>query len=259
MPPFSFTKDDFGNFDLVRRIVLYRLAHDPEWRQLDTVWANQGVVEFPGPQGHAARQQFLFMASDVMHRLFVEDIVAPGTDPNNLKLPWFHLTTYGREVLNANSAVPHDPSGYLANLRQITLRPVLLEYAEEAVRCFDSGCFTAAVFFLGVACEALVVEIHSVLKTVKASTRAPVKQKHDELMRLLRNAPNADKAVLPETLDIQLGAAYDMIRRQRNQLGHPQISPPTVDQKQAFTFFMVFPDLVRDIEAFGQYCAQKGL
>ncbi|MFH1085775.1 MAG: hypothetical protein V1772_08450, partial [Chloroflexota bacterium] len=217
------------------------------------------VVAFPRAATGDARKRFVFAANDVVFRLLVQGILAPGRDESNLTLPLFHLTAYGRQVLACSGAVPYDPSGYLDNIRNVTPRPVLLAYAEEAVACFNAGCFNAAVFFLGVACESLLVEIHSSLRSARARADAPIKKKHGELLSLFTNLPNQEKDNLPETLDIQLGAIYDLVRRQRNSLGHPQSAPPAMDQKQAFSFFMVFPELVRDIEAFGQYCVQNGL
>jgi len=256
---FRFTPDDEGDEDLVRRIVLYRLAHDKHWHQLDAIWEDQRTVEFPRIGGRDARRGFVFMAHEVMHRLLVQGIIAPGLDANNLLLPFFHITSLGHEVLQASAVVPYDPSGYLAALRQVTSRSVLLAYAKEAVRCFDSACFTAAVFFLGVACESLLVEIHASLSRTKRPENAPIKHKYDELVKLYESLAKQEKRKLPDTLDIQLGATYNMIRRQRNELGHPQSNPPAMDQRQAFCFFMVFPELVRDVEAFGQYCVQNGL
>ena len=42
----------------------------------------------------------------------------PGSDSYNMDLPWFHVTRYGSEVLKAELANPHDPTGYLRPFRE---------------------------------------------------------------------------------------------------------------------------------------------
>ena len=42
-------------------------------------------------------------------------------------------------------------------------------------------------------------------------------------------------------LDVTLTSAFDLIRRQRNDLGHPQAIPPAIDRQHAFVF-LSFPD-----------------
>jgi hypothetical protein len=44
-------------------------------------------------------------------------------DSSNLKLPWFHITKYGREVLASSEPQPYDPTGYLARVRERLTNP----------------------------------------------------------------------------------------------------------------------------------------
>ena len=41
----------------------------------------------------------MFLAHEIFWQFVVEGVLAPGMDTNNLKLPWFHITKYGRDVL----------------------------------------------------------------------------------------------------------------------------------------------------------------
>jgi hypothetical protein len=61
------------------------------------------------------------------------------------------------------------------------------------------------------------------------------------------------REALPDGLDVTLTSAYDLVRRQRNDLGHPQEKPPMTDRQHAFTFFQVFLTVVRDLEAFAAH------
>jgi len=48
---------------------------------------------------------------------------------------------------------------------------------------------------------------------------------------------------------MSLKSAFELIRRQRNDLGHPQTIPPAVDRRHAFMFFQGFSTIVSDLEA----------
>ena len=91
-----------------------------------------------------------------------EGVITPGKDAPNPNLPWFRITDYGQKVLQAGSIIPHDPSGYLDNLRAVgktSLGNVALAYLEEALRCFTTGCHMASVLLLGVAAESVFLHL----------------------------------------------------------------------------------------------------
>ena len=55
-----------------------------------------------------------------------------------------------------------------------------------------------------------------------------------------------------------LTSLYDLIRRQRNELGHPQEKLPVLDREATFLYFRLLPGFVRDIDTFADYCQQNG-
>jgi hypothetical protein len=69
------------------------------------------------------------------------------------------------------------------------------------------------------------------------------------------NLPGAERRRLPESLDVTLTSLYDLIRRQRNELGHPQPQPPQTTREEAFVFFRLLPTFIEDAQALAQYCA----
>jgi len=64
---------------------------------------------------------------------------------------------------------------------------------------------------------------------------------------------------LPESLDVTLTSLGDLIRRQRNALGHPQQTLPTVDREMAFVFFRMFPEYVKALEEFAKFAQANAL
>ena len=114
-----FRQADWDNLELVRQVILYRLKHDSEWNQFDYVWADSRtarIIEFDPPQ---VRRRFVELANEVMWQLVMQGVVTPGMNASNPTLPFFRVTDYGQKVLEAERFVPHDPAGYLEELRNV--------------------------------------------------------------------------------------------------------------------------------------------
>jgi hypothetical protein len=258
-----FREADRDNLELVRQVVLSRLKNDPGFQQFDRMWSGDHVT-YEVPQ---LRYRFTELANEVLWGFIIQGVISPGLDASNPTLPWFHLTGYGRSVLAAERFIPHDPTGYLVGVRQAattTVTQVALAYVEEALRCFNAGCHVAAVLLLGVAGEAIFERLCEVIAVRLASAEAQrqfealpptVKARHRWILERYQQLPaKVRREDLPESLDMTLTSLYDLIRRQRNELGHPQSTPPSVGREQAFVFFRLFPTWVADIEALANYC-----
>jgi hypothetical protein len=265
-----FRQSDFNNLELARQIVLYRLKHDTDWNQFDYIWGERGssFVEFESPQ---LRSRFVVLANEVMWQLLIQGVITVGLDASNPNLPFFRMTDYGQKVLEAERFIPHDPTGYLDELRAMTgvvATDVAIAYAEEALRCFNSGCHIASVLLLGIAAESIFNHMCDVIRPSlrngseqkKLSSRLPVKPRHRWIVQKYHNLPRTvQREQLPESLDMTLASLYDLIRRQRNELGHPQENPPELSREQAFVFFRLFSGFVSDVQAFAEYCQENGL
>ena len=188
---------------------------------------------------------------------------------SNPALPWFRVTDYGKRVLAEERFIQHDPTGYLESLRDIaeqTVGEVSLAYVEEALRCFATGCNTACVLLLGIAAEATFLELCKEIRSNlsesqqrKLDDSVPVRQKHRWILGKFQSLSTTQRRSLPETLDTTLYGLHDLIRRERNEIGHPQSSPPDLTRDDAFMFLRVFPTYVRDINKLTQYCQSNGL
>jgi hypothetical protein len=267
-PPI-FGQADFNNLELVRQIVFHRLRTDANWYQFDRSWGNtERFVRFADNQ---IRSRFVVLANEILWQLIIQGIITPGSDASNPTLPWFRITDYGQEVLKHERFIPHDPTNYLDDLRaqaKTTLGNVTIAYVEEALRCFTAGCHMASVLLLGVAAESVFLGVCEVvrshLKDVKDQKAFDklqhIRQKHRWITDKYLSLPgDARRKQLPDSLDITLTTLYELIRRQRNDLGHPQENPPAVDRERAFVFFRTFPSYVRDVEAFAEYIKTNGL
>src|SRR5689334_19133533 len=136
--PFSSNSPDM---EAVRQVIFERLRRELNWDQLDRSGDGYApYVEYVGsPQ--SGRSALVFAAEEVFWRLMVEGIIAPGMNSSNLKLPFFHVTTYGREVLQSGPGNPHDSAGYLKRLHEKVSQtdPTVVAYLGESLNSFRHG------------------------------------------------------------------------------------------------------------------------
>lgn len=262
--PAVFRDSDFNNLEYVRQIVLKRLKDDTRWNQFDRTWDehHQKFVSFdPG----RLRDRFVVLANEIMWQLIIQGVITVGIDAANPNLPFFRITDYGQEVLKAGRLIPHDPTGYLDELKAIkgdVPSFVMSAYIEEALKCFTAGCHVASVLLLGVAAESVFNHMcDSVGKSLKSTNekktlrgKRTVHERHVWLVEKYNNLPGKDKKQLPESLGLTLSSLYNLIRNQRNELGHPRETPPDMSREDAFISFRVFPGFVRDAQKFSEYC-----
>lgn len=269
--PANFTQDDFDNLELVRQIVLRRLKDDTSWNQFDYQWDTRHTGQYVTYENSQLNTRFIVLVIEVMWQLIMQGVITPGMNAANLSLPWFRVTSYGKMVLETERFIPHDPSGYLDGVREVagtTVGQAALTYLEEALRCFTSGCHLASVLLLGVAAEAVFLRLCGVISgALQDDTERTqfdrlqwVKPKHRWVVEKYAALPSeVRRGHLPQSLDVTLTSLYDLIRRQRNELGHPQEDPPAIDRELAFTYFKLFPTFIKDVEVFAAYSQTHGL
>ena len=258
------------DLEAVRQIVVERLRRDSTWRQLDNTGDGFApFVEYIAPtefEQRNARHQLLFLAQEVFWQLVGEGVLAPGMDPNNLNLPWFHFTKYGREVIASTEPQPYDPIGYLAGVRERLLNPdaTVMAYLAESLETFRKGNRVASTVMLGIAAERVFLLLCDSLAGALSSTsektaftklldRFPMKPKldwvHAKIQQIQKQAPSG----FPDNATIMLVAIYDLMRCQRNELGHPRETPPNIQRQDAFVNLQIFPryyEIAEEVRAF---------
>jgi len=148
MNKISFDTNEEGGFELARTIMLERLRRDKGWNQLNSYDPGfDPYVEYVGN----ARTKLLILLHDVFWEFIIQGIIAPGIDLSNPSLPWFHVTDYGRGVLDSGELLPHDPAGYLQRFRNEigAPDPTVEAYLSESLNCFTRGTYIASVVMLG--------------------------------------------------------------------------------------------------------------
>jgi hypothetical protein len=68
---------------------------------------------------------------------------------------------------------------------------------------------------------------------------------HNKIQQIQKLSPSG----FPENATIMVVAIYDLIRCQRNDLGHPRQLPPRVNREDAFVNLQIFPRYYEIAEA----------
>jgi len=266
MSKISFDPSEEGGLELVRAIVLKRLREDKSWNQYDSTGSGfDNFVEFIDATGNGQRR-FAFLVQDVIWEFIIQGIIAPGLNPRNPNLPWFHLTEHGKKVLDSGEFLPHDPTGYLERFRSEIARPdpTVESYLSESLNCFSRGAFIASVVMLGVASErTFLLLCDSLFQALADSTekstfkktldRRAIKPKMDWVSTKIQAIQNQSPRPLPDNVNIMLASIFDFIRCQRNDLGHPQEKTPKVTREEAYVNLRIFPKYFKMVNQVIEY------
>jgi hypothetical protein len=203
------------DLSLVRQVVLLRLRQDRGFAAID--YSGDGFSEYVEFGDPSSRQIFAVLAQEVFWALVVEGILSPGLDYHNDKLPWFHVTAYGRQVLRSAEPQPHDPDGYL---RRVVERfpgadATVLAYLTEAVETFVKGRYVASGLMLGIAAERVFLLTCDAVASAIADpaerkefetllTRFPMNPKLNWVHRKIEALPKDVRAGMPENTGIML-------------------------------------------------------
>jgi hypothetical protein len=182
--------------------------------------------------------------------LFLQRIITIGVDDSNRTFPFFSLSHSGRRLLEGeNPYLFHDVDSYTQLINGLVpdLSSVTLLYLQEAAQAFRSGCLLAATVMVGVASE------HTFLLLLEALESHPTYGPHFvgvaakrtvlEKFRAFQAAFNSHiKKSLPrklsENIETELEGILSVIRRFRNDAGHPSGDIPS--REQTYMLLQIF-------------------
>ena len=254
MNKIEFDPNDEDGLELARTIVINRLRSDSHWNQFESTGHEfERDVEYIGDE-HEGRKKLAILTNEILWEFIFQRIISPGTNEGNLHLPFFHITDYGEKVLKEEEFQPHDPTGYLERFRRDIpdCDPTVESYLAESLNCFLNSNLIASIVMLGVAsertflllCESLNGAIENsgeqsqFKKTLK---RNAMKPKMDAVLNKIITIQSQSPKPLPDNVNVMLIAIFDFIRIQRNDLGHPQETPPKTSRDEALVNLRIFP------------------
>jgi hypothetical protein len=253
--------------EAARQVIFDRLRAHKDWAQLEP--DGQYYSNFVEYQGPPDPELFAFFVQEVFWQLVVEGILAPGVDRFNPNLPWFHVTKYGKQVVEERAANPHDPTDYLVRVQQRVVNPdaTVLAYLSESLFSLRRGNLIASTVMLGIAAERVFLLLCESLAQALASPkeiksfadvlkRFAMKPKLDYVHLKIQSLQNTNRN-FPENATIMVTAMYDLLRTQRNELGHPQPTPPKLSGEDVFANLQIFPRYYEVAEKVRQFLKQN--
>lgn len=193
-------------------------------------------------------------------QLLIQGILVFGSDDLNPTWPWYRVTKYGEDVLSKQGAQPYDPDGFLKEFA--TVNPaadnIVVDYLEEAVHTFNTGCYKAAAVMLGCASEQLVLVFHETFEnaipdpTKKEAFRKSYGWTISSKFESLR--AGLDVMITSKTLPKELCGVvhndlvgcFELIRRCRNSAGHPELSSD-IRREAVYLSLTVFREYARQV------------
>ena len=248
-------------YDELRRAVLEKLRQELEHQRPqdhNQVRVSEQVKSLlPDreiPERDILKMQGLFC--QVYHELYLERIIVPGTagnlSPQAMTWPYYRITDHGRQVLESREYSPYDPDGYLSRLKAdiANLDETIVRYVDQSLRCLKMDCFLAAAVTLGCASEkAMLLLIEQFGQAISDPAKKKKYEKETAHWQIIskykafrKNLDSVAKDIPKElhySLEPQLHGTFDLIRRIRNDAGHPTGEPITLDMIRAS--HIVFP------------------
>lgn len=193
-------------------------------------------------------------------QLLVQGILVFGKNDINPNWPWYRVTGYGYSVLRNQTARPYDPDGFLREFKATnpTADKIVLDYLEEAIHSFNTGCFKASAVMLGCASEQLILVLHEAFeraivddskrKRFSKSYRWTIYSKFNSLRNGLESMIKAGKLPkeLHEAVRSDLVSGFELIRRLRNSGGHPEL-PSNIRRETVFLNLVIFSEYTRQV------------
>jgi hypothetical protein len=203
----------------------------------------------------------------VIWELIIEGVYTPGLGPHQPNLPQLRVTEYGQKCFEAGELTAHDPDDYLRRLKACPIiDDITLLYTEEALDAFRVGKHLASTVMIGVAAEnmllRLVDAVHSALNTAERKAKfekdtkgKKAKTQHDEVLARLKSPTTPLPADIESVLVQHIDGIYDLIRRTRNDAGHP--TGKRKERYETHALLLLFPTYCKTVHDLMDWLAKS--
>jgi hypothetical protein len=216
----------------------------------------QEVGKMPsGVQGHYSdiAVGYKDQIREIIWGLVIQGIVIPGGSMQQPDLPSMQVSEWGKKCLEAGEFLPHDAGQYLTRLKTLIsdVDAGIVFYLQEGLIPFRSGAYVASAVMTGVAAERTLLvlrdAIEGALPTEDAKNKFAaktknkvIKQAFDEMWKRLDPIHDQLAADLnKEDIRAELSGAFDLIRKTRNDAGHP--TGRQISREEAYSLLLLFP------------------
>lgn len=228
----------------------------------------RGIVKSPHPDNFQAiyfplQKKDENRVREILWDLIIERVLTIG-DYQNDSWPHLSLTEYGEKVIESNQPVPNDTNGYLNRIKKEIpdLDSVIELYLSESIRTYNINQLLSATITLGCASEkALLLLIETYRDTFRDNTKQEkfikktegkfIKIQFEEFDKDFRGIMGQLPNDLKDNYRNTLTGIFEMIRRNRNFVGHP--TGKQIDKDTLFANLQVFIPYCRFIYDLKRY------
>lgn len=211
------------------------------------------------PRGE--RENVIEQIRQLFWQLLVQGILIFGKDEYNGSFPDYRVTSKGFDILKNQPVYPYDPDKFSAFFRATNPNadPIIYEYFDEAVQAFNSDCLKSSFVMMGGASEKAILILHETFeKAITDPAKQTKYQKESGKMistqfnilknrlDLMVNSGKFPDKQLPQIIAHELPGAFQLIRRLRNQFGHPELYKPA-NADEAFITLRILPEYINKI------------
>jgi len=172
------------------------------------------------------------------------------SQPSPVNWEW-RLTNAGIKSSNDEQFNPDDPDRYIGRLKENVpeVSDLALLYVQEAINCYDHDCYLGSAVMLGVASEAVFLELAEAsipwlegsgdgLKIILENPRQPYVNKFKEFRKRLESRKTQLPPEIADKISITFDSLLDQYRLVRNDTGHP--SGKTITREDQYIFLQMF-------------------
>lgn len=225
-------------------------------RNVDEITQRHGY--WGGLQVLAEQEKALIV--NVVWSLVIQGILVPGSSDGKYGWPNLHLTEYGKQCIEEDRVLPHDPDGFLQDFhRELpNADSTVVEYLTESLQCFIHGLHRSAAVMLGGASEqAVLLLIDSCTDAIAdRNAKQTFQSKIEKALSIFRKYEVFDQRFsglkrrmpreLTDNVDSQMRGVFDLIRGSRNDAGHPAIGA-SVGRDAVYSHLRLFTPYCRRI------------
>jgi len=190
---------------------------------------------------------------EVVWAMAFQGIIVPGIDSSSLQagLPFFKITEWGKRCLEIGEYLPFDAGQYMQRLKKEVpkIDSVVELYLVESLKCFRYGTFVASAVMVGVAAEQMMLvlrkAVHDSLDSAEKKKRfdddaqGQIKRVYDAVWKKLDPVREQMPDNLRESLQVELDGIFGLIRKTRNEAGHP--TGRSMEREEAEALLLLFP------------------
>ena len=172
----------------------------------------------------------------------------------------FSSEEWGKKCLVDGEYLPHDAGLYLHRLDgeisaitpTMALDSVVRGYVTESLLSFSSGVYLSSAVMTGVAAERVLILVRDAVeaalptpdrkkKFANATAGKPIKRVFEEIwQRLDASADALARGIGRDDVKTELSGIFDLIRKTRNDAGHP--TGRAIPRDEAHALLLLFPE-----------------